>query len=221
MSLLRTLAFSLVATAGFAATASADTVNAVITADNHYSLYAKTGSVVSLIGGNELGAGGAPGTYNWSLPENASFEAGDRIYIAAWSDGSVAQGLLAQITLGNTSLDSGHPLWQVYATGLDLGDGDPWPSAIQIDDLTKFADENNLWEAPFVGGANGIAPWGAIPGINESAKWMWYNAPNVADPLQGGSNAGEFLIFSMAVPTPGAAALAGLGGLVALRRRRR
>lgn len=221
MSFLRSVAFSLVAVAGFAATASADTINAVITADNHYSLYTKTGTIVSLVGGNEPGAGGAPGMYNWSLPETVSFDAGDRIYIAAWSDGSVAQGLLAQITLGNTSYDSGHPDWQVYATGIDMGDGDPWPSAGQIDTLTKFADDNNLWEAPFVGGSNGIAPWGAVPGINATAKWMWYNIPGNPDPLNGGSNFGEFLIFSMPVPAPGAAAVVGLGGLAAFRRRRR
>lgn len=221
MSLIRSAMFSLVAAAGFAATASADTVNAVVTADNHYSLYTRTGNVVSLIGGNELGPSGAPGTYNWSQPETYSFAAGDKIYIAAWSDGNVAQGVLAQIAIGSDSYDSGNAAWQVFDTGIDRNDGDPWPSSAQIDALTTLADTNNLWETPFVGGNNGIAPWGGISGITPTAKWMWCDVIGDADPLQGGANTGEYLIFSIPVPAPGAAAVAGLGGFVALRRRRR
>lgn len=209
--------------AGVCGMASADGANsfeAVITADNHYAVYASTGNVFSYHGGNELGAAGNPGTYNWSEPETYTVS-GDLLFLAAWSDDSVAQGLLAQVVMnGNDSLDSGDPRWQVYATGENRGDGDAHPLASDIGVHVAFADANNLWETPYVGAGNGIAPWGTVPGIGAGPKWMWWNTPNDANPLDGGSGAGEMLIFRTNVPTPGSVALASLAGLVCLRRRR-
>ncbi len=203
--------------------ASADQVNTfdlVITADNHYAVYTRTGSDFFYHGGNELGAGGNPGTYNWSLPESYSVQ-GDLLYLAAWSDDSVAQGLLAQVMMNqNDSLNSGDPRWEVYSTGVNRGDGDPHPSALEIAGYVGFADSNNLWDAPYIGGSNGISPWGTVPGITSAAQWMWWSANESGDPLHGGSGAGEMLIFRTNVPSPGAAALAGLGMLTGLRRRR-
>jgi hypothetical protein len=203
------------------ATANAAQVTAMITADNHYSLYSKGGAgTLTLLGGNELGAGGAPGTYNWSKPEPHNFTTSDYFYIAAWSDNSVAQGLLAQVTIDGQSFDSGNPAWQVYPTFIDRGDGSAHPSAAVVAGYVATADSGNLWQTPFVGGANGIAPWGTVPGINSTARWTWINNPNQSNPLSGGSGYGETLIFRIPVPAPGAAAVLGLGGLIAARRRR-
>ncbi len=212
--------FAFVVAAGSAACAQAATVDAVITADNHYALYSSTGNVFSYHGGNELGAGGNPGTYNWSEPEPYSINVGDYLYIAAWSDDSVAQGVLANIWVDGSPLHSGNAAWEVYKTDINRGDGDAHPLASEIDGHVTFATANALWETPFVGGANGSGPWGMVPGINGDANWMWYATPGDDNPLEGGSGAGEMLIFRTAVPAPGAAALAGLGGLLVARRRR-
>jgi len=210
---------SAIVLAGVASAANAALVTATITADNHYALYSSTGATFTYHGGNELNAGGEPGTYNWSLPETYSFEAGDFVYIAAWSDDSVAQGVLANMMADAMNLDSGSPAWQVTAVNVNMGDGSPHPTASDIATRVAFADTNMLWETPFVGGANGVSPWGSVPGIDGNAKWMW-RAKGGIDTTQGGANHGEFLIFRTTVPAPGSLALAGIGGLLVARRRR-
>jgi hypothetical protein len=49
---------------------------------------------------------------------------------------------------------------------------------------------------------------------------VWWARPGSSDPLTGDTNAGEFLIFRLTVPTPASLALVGLGGLMVSRRRR-
>lgn len=206
---------------GAAAFANADVITGTITADNHYSLYTSAGGTFSYHGGNELGAGGFPGTYNWSMAESYSFEAGEYLYIAAWSDDSVAQGVLGEFhseELG--TILSGDARWQVYGTNINRGDGDAHPSAAEIAGHVSFADANGLWVNPFVGNPNGDQPWGYIAGVSEGARWMWKGTVEGADPIHGGSGANEMLIFRTAVPAPGALAVLGLGGLSGLRRRR-
>jgi MYXO-CTERM domain-containing protein len=206
--------------------ANAELVTGTITADNHYALYSSLGSDFTYHGGNEIGYAGNPGTYNWSQAESWSFEAGDFLYIAAWSDDAVAQGVLAEFhsdSLG--TILSGDARWQVYGTNQNRGDGDPHPDAAEIAAHVNFATNNSLWESPFVGGQNGIAPWSNIAGISGDARWMWIDVPGDDDPLQGGSGAREMLIYrtvvNSAVPGPGAMALLAAGGLVGGRRRSR
>ncbi len=202
--------------------ANADLVNAVVTADNHYAIYTGTDTSVTFVGRNEMGAGGSPGTYNWSLPEEWSFTTGAFIYIVAWSDDAVAQGLLAQITGMSDTYHSGDARWEVFPTFVNLGDGDAAPSELQLTAFIADANGGGKWETPHIGGANGIGPWGTVPGIDTAINWMWVQNPGQADPLQGGSGFGEMLIFRMAAtPAPGAAAALGLGGLTVLRRKRR
>ncbi|MBX3378629.1 MAG: PEP-CTERM sorting domain-containing protein [Phycisphaeraceae bacterium] len=201
--------------------ASAELLHVTITADNHYALYTSTSSLFSYIGGNELGSAGNPGTYNWSLPETYEFDSGERVFIAAWSDDSVAQGVLAQVFgQAEQSMHSGNPAWEVYRTGLNRGDNDPHPTIEEIAGHVLTADSLNLWEVPFVGEENGVEPWGTVPDIATAARWMWWNTPGDSDPLRGGSGAGEMLIFGMRIPTPGTLSLAGLGGFCLARRRR-
>lgn len=214
---------SLVLVAGAASVANADTINALITADNHYAFFAGNGvGTWTYYGRNELDGGGAPGTYNWSEAETYSFDtAGGYLYIAAWSDDSIAQGLLANLTINGVDYSSGNAAWQVYRSYADLDDGGAAPAVGTMAGLVALADGGNLWESVYVGGGNGIqAPWGVVPGITDPARWMWVNNPNQPDPFQPGSDFGEMLIFRIAVPTPGAAALMGLGMLASTRRRR-
>ncbi len=201
--------------------ARAAIIDAAITADNHYALYTTTNVGLELVGQNEAGASGSPGTYNWSIPEPYSFFALNEVYIAAWSDDAVAQGVLAQVFVDSgESLHSGDSKWEVYATHVNRGDGDPVPTLSEMSGHIADATTGGLWETPFAGGNNGIAPWGSIPGITSAARWMWWNTPGDSDPIHGGSGAGEFLIFRIAVPTPGSAALLGAGALLAFRRKR-
>jgi len=201
--------------------AQAEMVTGTITADNHYSLYSATGSNFSYHGGNELGSAGNPGTYNWSRAETYTFNAGEVLYIAAWSDDSVAQAVLCQFaSAGLGTILSGDSRWEVFATNVNLGNGSPHPTATQIANHVAFADSNSLWEGVFSGGNNGISPWGTIAGISNNAKWMWKNVAGDPDPTQGGSGAAEMLIFRTSVPAPGSLALLGLGGLAVARRRR-
>jgi len=182
---------------------------ATFTADNHYAIYGRDGDTFTLAGGNELGAGGSPGQYNWSKPETHSVGNPDYVYIAAWSDDNVAQGLIGQIDVDGMKLYTNDDGWQVYATGIDLDDGAPYPTAMDIAAHVAFADLNNLWLDPYVGGQNnnGTSPWGAVPDIDEEARWIWANAPQGQNALVGGKNWDEYLIFRRAVPTPGTASL--------------
>lgn len=227
----RTAAF-LIAAASAAAHASVAIpdgiiVTGTVTADNHYALYSSTGSDFQYHGGNETGHAGNPGRYNWSIAENYSFESGDFLYIAAWSDDRIAQGVLAEFhtdSLG--TILSGDPRWQVYATHANRATGDAHPGAAEVATHAAFADANELWQSTVTGGSNGVTPWNTIAGIDTAAQWMWHGTEGVADPLRGAHGAGEMMIFRTAltnpppVPAPGAFALLGLGGLLITKRRR-
>ncbi len=199
-------------------------VTATLTADNHYALYTGNGwNDITFIGRNELGAGGGPGTYNWSMAETWNFTPGAYIYVAVWSDDAVAQGWLGQFVFdGGPTLFSSSAGWEYVATDINLGDGDPAPSVLEIGGWVSLADTGMLWDTPFVGGANGVAPWGAISGVSNNANWTWGNPSERSNPLIGGDNFEEYQIFRIptGVPSPGGAvlALAGLG-VIGVRRR--
>ena len=215
---------------GVAANLHAGVVDFTITADNHYAIYNGVGPgvggapVVSFIGMNESGPTGDPGEYNWSLPEVWQFEnTTGEIFIAAWSDDSIAQALLAQVNAGAKPLHSGNAAWSVYPTGLDLDDFDLRPTEGQMAAFIQTATTGGLWEVPYVGGVNGVGPWSLVPGITTDARWTWWNRPGDPNPLDGGTGDGEFIIFrltTLTIPTPGVIplALAAIG--LASRRRR-
>lgn len=210
-----------VAIAALTGIAQAALVQTTMTADNHYAIYADNGGAISFIGGNELGRLGDPGDYNWSLPETFSFSATTAIYIAAWSDDAFAQGLLGDLTIDGQDFSTGNPAWRVFRTGLDRDDDVNYPTASEVSTQLAIANGGNLWEMPFAGGFNGIQPWGVIPGVStNNARWMWASQPGDTDPLIGGVDVGEYLIFCIPVPTPGSFALMALGGLLTIRRRR-
>lgn len=207
-----------------ASAAHAGIVNATVTADNHYAIYGTVGGSFVKVGGNETGAGGAPGSYNWSMAESYTFDASGPVYIAAWSDDQVAQGLLAQLTFGDLGdVYSGDARWQVFATGIDLDTGAPHPFASDVAQQIALADANDWWGNPYVGDTNasGTLPWSKIAGISDEARWMW-NSTDGGDALRGGKNHDEYLIFRFAAAVPGPASgvvLAGAG--LAMTRRRR
>jgi len=207
--------------ATLAGAAHADLVNARITADNHYALYTGSPDAVTLVGRNELNAGGSAGSYNWSVPEDYTFAPGAFIYLVAWSDDSVAQGVLAEIAGGGDTYHSGDSRWEVYPTFVTRGDGSAEPTALELQGYIAAADVGGLWQTPSIGGMNGVSPWGVVPGIGTDKPWMWVANPNQFNSFTDGSGYGETLVFRMAVPAPGAAAALGLAGVAGLRRKRR
>ena len=122
----------------------------------------------------------------------------------------------SQIALANTA--SGGPgtsVGWVDENGL-LPDSSPGVGAL------VFGDDNT-------GGAGGTHPFGAINGIDSSARWMWYNEDpgTIANPFSAGPEGpdghNEFLIFRIPVkniPEPASASLLLVGAAFALRRRR-
>ena len=91
---------------------------ATFTADNHYGLYAEYGGVIDFVGANESGAAGSSGGYNWSQAETFTFATPDTVYIAAWSDDVVAQGLIGQFVFDGREVLTGDEGWEVFATGI-------------------------------------------------------------------------------------------------------
>lgn len=205
-----------------AGSAQADTT-ATFTADNHYAIYAGNGGALELIGANESGSSGSPGAYNWSLAETFTFDTPDTIYIAAWSDDRVAQGLVGQFNVNGVDFLTGDEGWEVFATGINLDNDAPAPAVTTIAAQIAFANTIDGWELPYVGFNNveSSDPWGKIAGVSEEANWIWRNSGRAGEnPLIGDVNHDEFLIFRKAIPTPGAASVLALGGVATIRRRR-
>lgn len=195
-------------------------IRGTITADNHYALYTSTAGSFIYHGGNETEAAGSFGEHNWSHAESYEFEAGDFLYIAAWSDDLVAQGVLAEFHADSIgTMLSGDARWQVFASGINRGTGDLHPDASEIAAHAAYADANGLWESIVTGGHNGVTPWSTIAGIDAAASWMWRSAGD-ADAFRGSHGSGEMLVFRAHIPAPGAVVLFGLSGLLVAQRRR-
>jgi hypothetical protein len=201
----------------------ATSINATITADNHYALYHgnSDGSVLTYEGRNEVGAAGVPfdpvtNLYNWSQAENFSFEVklGEYLYIAAWSDDSFAQGLLGQFNnvLTNTS-------WEYWKADSNLNDPDVAPTNAELATQIVLANAAG-WTQVTDYLDHGSYPWKDIAGISKDADWIWGGS------LLPGENHMEYQIFRKVapVPEPGTMFLlgslaTGLFGFAGLRRR--
>lgn len=188
--------------------AKAVPVDATFTADNHYAIYFGTPGSISFVGANEIGYSGSPGAYNWSYAENHLFNInpGDNIYVAAWGDDSVAQGLLGQLNIGGFgTIYTNITDWVVSKTNIDLDDGDPAPTASELDTQLSSAS----WAAITNYTDHGSGPWGNISGISPDADWIW-NGPLTYNPSY---DYGEYLIFktTASVPEPSTLLLLGAG----------
>ena len=203
---------------GNVTTAYAISIEATITADNHYGLYFGdwSGSILTFVGRNELGFYGSPGSYNWSQAESFTFDItpGDYIYIAAWSDDSSAQAILGQFVipdLGTTILTNTLD-WEVYLTFNDKDDDSLEPTVAELGIEISGAS----WSIVSDYIDHGSSPWGNISGISSNADWIWGSS------LSPGSDYGEYQIFrTQVIPEPGTMFFLGLGGLSLLRKRKK
>jgi hypothetical protein len=225
-SLVSGIALSTLASVSFASVIS---VEAVVTADNHYALYYGTTSGLTHLDSagsemrNELGRFNendpCSGSYNWSCAETWNFEmqAGDDIYVAAWSDNSIAQAFIGQFTVnGTTYFTEDNDDWAYISGEEDLNSGDAAPTTGRMQTLISGGGS---W-GPLESVNHGDNPWGYIEGISrDAADWVW-GTPN----LNGsGSGEGEFQVFRFSVPVsePSTLALLGLGLLSLVYTRRR
>lgn len=171
-------------------------VRGTITCDNYYDLYTAdcecSGSLTKQGGGCD-----------WRKPTTYNFLTNDRfLYIVCWSDHSVAQGLLHDLTINGDAVPSGSPGWQVYPTGLTASSCATAPTAAKVRQQICLATTGNLWKTPAVGQANVASPapnpWGYFAAIATTAKWTWYDSglqSGTTAPFKPGFDHKEFLIF--------------------------
>jgi hypothetical protein len=177
-----------------------------VTADNWYRLYTADfegpGMMVTDRGGNTQTPDicGAE-AYNFTTTDN-------NLYVAAWSDDWMAQGLLHDLQVDAAPIFSGTAGWQVCPTGTNLDDGTA-PTTSALAAAIQHCNEHNLWVAPFAFpqgvGNNGVFNtylWcsAAVPNINVAALWTWNKSGNplcggANSPFEPGCNHGEYLIF--------------------------
>lgn len=211
--------------------AQADVIKVSMTVDNSYALYVGDLNGASSFVGSD-GNWPSVETYNFNLASNAY------LYVVTASDRATAQGFLGQFEnlSAGYKFYSSDPQWQVMATG--LGTAAPYDGtqaalnllSAEIMDANGGGNASNGWKNFTAGGANGVGPWGAMAGIDAAARWVWYADGNcsVINPTLGGCDAGEWLVFRIAVaatpddptgtgklPEPASLALAGLGLLAA------
>jgi hypothetical protein len=181
--------------------------------DNFFDVYHGTSTTTQgyLGGGNSNLA-----TFFFSTTGRAST---DYLYVAAVSDHLGDQGFVgvfSNTTLGRT-IQTGGVVWKVFPAGGYAATNpfypSPWPAGVlpsqaQVNTAIAYATINNLWIQPADpdGEINdGAVFGGARANIPASANWIWHNTglgPNPDNPLHGGFNHDEFLIFRIAGQIP-------------------
>ena len=134
------------------------------------------------------------------------------LYIAAWSDDAVHQGLLHDLSLGGQPCWSDDPGWGVFATGQNLDADYPatQPSSAEIRAHVARAVAGGLWQPIVVGGQNdGTFPagdaWLAVAPIPLTARWTWFDTGRQGGldaPFRSGFNHDEYLIFRFKRDSP-------------------
>ncbi|HEX8154560.1 MAG TPA: hypothetical protein VF698_15605, partial [Thermoanaerobaculia bacterium] len=179
---------------------AAGQVTVKMTADNYFAFYSGTPTAATTM----HFAGAWPGI---SAP--APFAAAPMLYVAAWDDGKVYQGLLGSVAFGTGFVTTGSPLWQVCKANQSLPAGTGGaPNLTAMSAAIVACNSSNSWHAPSVGPNNGNSPaaglWGVVGAIDPTAGWIWDTdgTPACAGTngfLKGPCNPGEYLIFRIAL----------------------
>jgi hypothetical protein len=170
-------------------------VMAVLTADNHYALYAgqEDGSQLNLLGRNEPGEAGNPGAFNWTLPETWNFNVGEGtfIYVLAWDDGG------PQMWTGQFTLSDGTSFYSDTTTWVSTVGTGPNPTAAGLPSLAAVASDiaAATWAAPQVSAPQGAGPWHPIPGLSPAAQLVWHDTFGDTS-----SSDNHYAIFRTALP---------------------
>jgi hypothetical protein len=116
-----------------------------------------------------------------------NYAPGDYLYIIAWSDNKIWQGLIGQFAaVGSaTKVYTDDPAWWVYPTGMDFGlEGGPTEADINgflsVDPLGSVGGPSK-WQKPVTGQANVNPPLGkpftfVANNIDPAARWIWHNS---------------------------------------------
>ena len=158
------------------------------------------------------------GTYNWSMPEEWTFnvESDDYLYVVVWDDSSVTESWIGQFE--SEALDNGMLLsqaedWEYLQTitndtnanwGINPGDNGDTPG---VGDLgyqvaTANAGENNSWVGAKKKGDNGVNPWGDFSnkGISSEADFLYTTTDESG--VAGGNNQNYTIFRTRAAVLP-------------------
>lgn len=189
---------------------AAGPVRVVITADNAYSFgYGDAAGITHFTQGTRAQTAGeifncpiGNGPEQYDIPE-AEAPAGAYLYVVAWDDLSVTQGVLGQFTRTTGQVLTGDPQFSVCATGIDYSTSQTGPTLQVINaeiarcnSGTGDASTSKGWVNSAgaitssaigtlaVGEKNDAAagtfpivcrPTATTEGITSDARWMWYD----------------------------------------------
>jgi len=188
---------------------AAGPVRVVFTADNAYSFgYGDGAGVTHFTQGTRAQTAGqifncpiGNGPEQYDIPE-ADAPAGAYLYLVAWDDLAVTQGVLGQFTRATGQVLTGDPQFSVCATGVDFSSSQVGPTLAVINtEITRCNDGSGAattskgWvntAGPVTAGALGTLavgelnddaagtfpivcqPTATTEGITSAARWMWY-----------------------------------------------
>ncbi|TPV96656.1 MAG: VWA domain-containing protein [Myxococcales bacterium FL481] len=211
-----------------------DELSVILTADNAYGLGWGSstvlgeylGAVENVTAGQIFNCSDGPERYTVMREE---LDGANYIYVAAYADEGVTQGLLGQVEVYNAdgelerTVYTGDAGWEVCATGLafTMGSFGPDEDVLQQQLEACNAASNSGWlgadQGLAVGERNDTPRRHVVPGnefpitcaedIDHEARWIWHDwdldsdASAFITPPGGGNPDDQFLLFRLPVPS--------------------
>lgn len=155
--------------------------------------------------GIDTGAAGGASDNGWNRPINWSGGQGIDFWVGTWADGSFPFGMGGELR----SQPGGALLDATYTSGLQIsGSTQTFKQIITVSRASLGLTGNDTFRFDVMSSGGGSDPGVDHLSVAGLATTDWSVA----------STSGQFLSYT--IPTPGALALVGIGGLVAARRRR-